>query len=148
MPNDEQEPNDELELFPNEIDRHAVDDTDDGAVPDVDEVERGEDMGTDEQATEQTESAEEAVENIVEESGEIHGGFITDGLTRNETVVLLGMTAMSYALAWGLLTIMVEIGLNSVSIYLWGAFALLVVSPLILLFGEEIVSRMADVVVR
>lgn len=137
--------NEKLDLFPNELDRLAIDDTDDGTVPDVDEVETREDM-TDGDKREQTNDTAEKVGEVMD--GLTHEGFITDGLTRNETLALLGMTLMSYGFAWGLLRVMVEEGLHTVPFTLWALFAVLIVVPLMLLFGAEVVNRLVNVFIR
>lgn len=122
--------------FPDELDRLSIDDADDDRIPDVDEVERGEDMP----------STDAPTEEQVEEDPPPHEGFISDGLTRNEALALVGTTLLSYAFAWGVLNLMADSGWNAVPIYLWAIVAVLVLLPLLLMFGEGVIDKIESLV--
>lgn len=62
-------------------------------------------------------------------------GLAKNGLTNNETITIVGMTVMSFTLAYGILLQMTIHGFHHAPVLLWFAFAFLLLLPIGVLYG-------------
>lgn len=69
-------------------------------------------------------------------------GLAEDGLTSNETITIVGMTVMSFTLAYGVLFQMTAHGIHHAPILLWFVFAFLVLLPVGILYGMGVLHML------
>lgn len=129
-------------FFPDELDRLSVDEGDDSEETPVEPEPT-------EETTEDTRPNDERMTGApTNENTEAHAGMIEGGLDLNETILLLGLTALSYGFGWGVLTVMVDEGLSSAPLTLWAILGLLVSVPLLALFGTGFSDSLSQMIGR
>lgn len=142
----ERENEDEQLFFPDELDRLSISEAGDDEDTVEDETI---DEPTHEEKTETTRPTDERMtEASTKENTEGYHGMIEGGLDLNETILLLGLTALSYGFGWGVLTVMVEEGLSSAPLTLWAILGLLVSVPLLALFGTSFSDSLNQMIGR